>query len=522
MNNKIDSNAQNSIGFRLLVILLPILLPVAAASAAKGPNVVVLFADDLGSKDIGCYGGPVKTPALDRLADGGMRFTDFHSACAICSPSRASLLTGRHHMRTGVYHVINENSSGNHKAHLLERETTLAEILREQGYSTAHFGKWHLGLTSKGQVKPPPDKHGFDYWFGTENSAQPSQTNPKNFVRNGEPVGELKGNSCQIVIDDAISWLDTGRNPDTPFFLNIWFHEPHAPLSAPDDIVSQYGDLDDIAAIYSGTIDNTDRAIARLVAKLAEVDSVDNTLIVYSSDHGSYRSDRNGILRGVKGSNYEGGTRAPGIFYWPGTITAGHVEAEPSGLIDLVPTVCGLLEIEPPNDVFLDGSDLTPVLTNRKSEFTRHQPLFWLLPASNPPIAIRDGKYAMVGFKDYELRKPTEEMEKVFKQIQALVPDIASADSGDGGFRSRMFSGTFANRDAERLRHVYLGLNTFRESWIPLIKSGSYGDFELYDLYKDPSQKTDIAAQHPDIVARLKKELLAINASVVADAPDWK
>jgi arylsulfatase A len=126
-------------------------------SAAERPNVVVLLSDDLGYQDIGCYGGPVKTPTLDKLADKGTRFTDFYSGCAVCSPSRATLLTGRHHIRTGVYSWIFDPSQ---RSHLLEREITLAEILKDAGYATAHIGKWHLGLPTNERAKPTPKSHG--------------------------------------------------------------------------------------------------------------------------------------------------------------------------------------------------------------------------------------------------------------------------------------------------------------------------------------------------------------------------
>ncbi len=134
----------------------------------------------------------------------------------------------------------------------------------------------------------------------------------KHIVVHGDNLG--KENPCHIVVDEAISWLDENRNPDKPFFQNIWFHEPHAPIAAPDEIVSRYGKRNDPAAIYSGTIDNTDRAITRLLAKLEQIDSPENTLIVYSSDNGSYRADRVGNLRSKKGPNFEGGIRVPGIF----------------------------------------------------------------------------------------------------------------------------------------------------------------------------------------------------------------
>ncbi|HIF31643.1 MAG TPA: arylsulfatase, partial [Planctomycetaceae bacterium] len=131
----------------------------------------MLLSDDLGWKDIGCYGGPVKTPVLDKLAAEGVRFTDFHSGAPVCSPSRATFLTGRHHIRAGVYSVINESI---HRMHLLESETTLAEVLQDEGYATAHFGKWHLGMPTNKRKNPTPTEHGFDYWFGLVNGAHPS------------------------------------------------------------------------------------------------------------------------------------------------------------------------------------------------------------------------------------------------------------------------------------------------------------------------------------------------------------
>ena len=430
------------------------------------PNVVVILADDLGWSDIGCYGGPVKTPNLDRLATGGARFTQFYSGCAVCSPSRASLLTGRHHIRTGVYSWIHDESQ---QSHLLEREITLAEVLKENGYETAHLGKWHLGLPTGKREKPTPADHGFDYWFATWNNAEPSHRNPRNFIRNGKPVGELEGYSCHLVVDEAINWLDEHRDPESPFFLNVWFHEPHAPIAAPDDLVLDYGDLRDGAAIYSGTIDNTDRAIGRLIAKLNEVAPVEETLIIYVSDNGSYRYDRVGNLRGKKGTNWDGGIRVPGIFAWPGRVKAGSVIHEPAGIIDLLPTVCGLLELACPHGVHLDGSDLAPLLLQEAAEFKRHQPMFWHLHKSRPIVAMRDGDFSLVAYPDYEL------------------------STG----------------------------NLFQEAWIPLIKQGGYRDFELYNLEIDPGQKTDLAGDKPELFDQLKKKLLEINASIMADGENW-
>ena len=431
------------------------------------PNVVMLLADDLGFRDVGCYDGPVHTPNIDALAARGTRFTDFYSGCAVCSPSRATLMTGRHHIRAGVYSWINDSTQ---RSHLLLRETTLAEILRESGFATAHLGKWHLGLPTAKFDKPTPDQHGFDYWFATWNNASPSHANPDNFIRNGTPVGELEGYSCQLVVDEAIAWLDRHEEEaDRPFFLNVWFHEPHAPIAAPESITKTYGETKNKAAIYSGTIDNTDRAIGRLLTKLEQMNVSDETLIVYASDNGSYRDDRTGGLRGRKGVNWEGGIRVPGIFVWPGKIRGGHVSGEPAGLVDVLPTICGLLDVQAKDGPHLDGSDLSPILLGNPESFRRHQPLFWHLQRSRPIVAMRDGRYSIVAERDYEMSTN----------------------------------------------------NMFDESWIPRLRSGGYKNYQLFDLESDPNQTTDLASKHPQLLERMKRDLLKINRSIMSDATDW-
>ncbi len=442
-----------------------LLFTVAVSIHAK-PNVVMLLSDDLGHQDVGCYGGPVKTPNIDSLAATGTRFTDFYSGCAVCSPSRAVLLTGRHHIRAGVYSWIHDKSQN---SHLLEREVTLAEVLKKAGYSTAHIGKWHLGLPTKERNKPTPDKHGFDYWFATANNAVPSHHNPNNFIRNGKAVGEIKGYSCQIVVDEAITWLDQHRDPDSPFFLNVWFHEPHAPIAAPDKLIAEYGELKDKGAIYSGTIDNTDRAIGRLLSKLKQIADPNETLIIYGSDNGSYRDDRTGGLRGHKGMNWEGGIRVPGIFNWPGVISENRVSDTPAGLVDVLPTVCGLLDLEKPKGVHLDGSDLSSLLRGDDNKFQRHQPLFWHLQKARPIVAMRDGDFSLVAEPDFELSTN----------------------------------------------------NMFQEAWIPAVKAGGYKNYQLFNLKNDRAQTKNLASENPQLLEQLKKKLLKINASIMADGHDW-
>jgi arylsulfatase A len=263
--------------------------------------------------------------------------------------------------------------------------------------------------------------------------------------------------------------MNSRKEKDKPFFLNLWFHEPHYPLAAPPELVKEYGNPDAEAAIYSATIANTDLAIGRLVAKLAQDGTLDNTLVIYASDNGSYRADRVGNLRAQKGSNFEGGIRVPGFFCWPGTIPGDTSVEQPAGLVDILPTLCGLLGIACPEGVHLDGTSLVPLLTGKAEDFKRAQPLFWHLQKSRPIVAMRDGNYSLVADPAYKL--------------------------------------------SER--------NMFNEQWIPLIRKGGYTNFRLYDLSKDPGQQHDLAKAYPEVLARLKKKLLKINASIMQDGTDW-
>ena len=498
-----------------------LLLTTNASAEVKQPNVVILLADDLGSKDIGCDGGPVKTPALDKLAANGVRFTDFHSGAPVCSPARATLLTGRHHLRTGVYTVIQDHI---HNMHLLKSEVTIAEHLKANGYDTVHLGKWHLGTPFRRMQKPWIDEHGFDYWFATDLNAAPSHRNPTNFWRNRKRVGELKGYACQLVVDEAIGWLDEKRDDDRPFFLNIWFHEPHAPLAAPDDIVQQYGDLNDPAAIYSATIDNTDRAIARLVKKLEQTGSLDNTIIIYTSDHGSYRHERNGNLQAGKGSLMEGGTRTPGIIHWPNGIKGGRVESTPAGALDLLPTICGLAGVTKPNNVHLDGTDLSPLLTGDRSDFNRHQPLTWHSPTSQPVVAIREGNYSLVGRRDKEYPRDQKSIQAIMDEMKVILEKKHERELSQSELWHNAWNSEIKTPEWNVLRSQFVMLNTFQEGWIPLIKAGSGGitRFQLYDLSADPRQQKDITGRFPEVAKRLTEQLMDINASVLTEAVVWE
>ncbi|MEC7719334.1 MAG: sulfatase-like hydrolase/transferase, partial [Planctomycetota bacterium] len=311
--------------------------------------------------------------------------------------------------------------------------------------------------------------------------------------------------------------LDRNRDDNEPFFINLWFNEPHDPIAAPDEIVSQYGGINQREAIYSGTIENTDRAIGRLVAKLEKLGKLDNTIIIYASDNGSYLQERNGALRDKKGSLFEGGHRVPGIFYWKDGIPGGRVEKEPAGVVDLLPTLCGLIGIDKPESVHLDGSDLAPLLTETAT-FTRHQPLFWMVGAN---MVLRMGDHTLFAFGTAKSPIDFKTANRLMGQVKEILGDNLEKELGGMDLRSRMFNGKFANPEANRLRDQHRRLFYFQESWIPELKKSELGRVQLYDLSQDLGQQSDIAKESPEIVARMKKQAAAIYRSVMSDAPQW-
>lgn len=484
------------------------------------PNIVLMLADDLGSSDIGCYGGPVKTPVLDRLAAGGIKFTNFYSAAPVCSPARASLLTGRHHLRTGVYTVIQDHM---HDMHLEASEVTIAELLKTKGYETAHVGKWHLGTPFRGRKKPWIDEQGFDYWFATDLNAAPSHKDPVNFWRNRERVGEIEGYACQIVVDEAIDWLKNHRNDQKPFFINMWFHEPHAPLAAPPQIIKEYGEPDDQAAIYSATIDNTDRAIGRLVQHLKTIGEFENTLIIYTSDHGSYRQERNGNLRAGKGSMFEGGIRTPCIFHWPDGIEGGRIQAVPGAAIDILPTVCSIAGVDYQSGPHIDGSDLVPLLSGSAGAFQRHQPLTWHSPLSNPVAVIREGDYTLVGFRQEEFPKDSDAITTVMAKMRVYLEKHIGKQLSTRELWHECYNNPLNTAEYKKLRGEFVTLNSFQERWTPMIKSGVGGisRVELFDLSSDPTQQKDLSKALPELKSRLEKRLMILHQEIIQEAPIW-
>ncbi len=384
------------ISFTFLILIIFTYKSYPQNAKLKKPNFIILLADDLGYRDISSYGGVSKTPNIDELAQNGYLFTNFYAAAPNCSPSRAALLTGINPSRLGMYNY----RAINDPMHLRDSEITIAEMLKRRGYQTGYFGKWHLG-SLKDQDKldhPSPRDQGFDYFFGTEANAQPSHLNPTNFIRNGKKLSIKKGYSCQIIADEVIGWLEN-NSMNTPYFMEIAFHEPHKKVASPENLIAHYPGYPKVDAKYLASVENLDLAIGRIYRYLEKTEQLKNTFILFTSDNGSYRDASNGELKGVKSYLYEGGIRVPGIIYYPALNNQATIIEEPVGLIDIFPTLDEMTSTDYSRENNLDGTSFLNLLEGRK--FNRENPLFWFFYRTSPEIAMRIGDMMIMG-KDFD------------------------------------------------------------------------------------------------------------------------
>ena len=384
------------------------------------PNFVIFLTDDLGWGDLGCYGHPrIQTPHLDAFAKEGLRLTQCYAACSVCSPSRSAILTGRTPYRNGVWRWIPSGSN----IHLRASEVTIASLLQKRGYDTCHVGKWHLNGHFNSDKQPQPDDHGYDHWLATQNNAAPNHINPKNFVRNGESVGQMEGPSSHIVVEEAAEWLKSRPDQGTPFFLTVWTHEPHLPIETAPQFMKPYADLDDEGLRqHHGNVTQLDAAFGKLMQTLDAMGLRENTCVVFTSDNGPEGAGTKGRtrgstggLRGRKRDTYEGGIRVPGIIRWPGRVKAGSESDEPVIGSDLFTTICKTLDIPMPSDRTIDGVSMLPLFEGKPIE--RAQPLYWrnhLAPARQR-MALRIGEWKLIGSEDlthfelYNLQNDPEE-----------------------------------------------------------------------------------------------------------------
>jgi arylsulfatase A-like enzyme len=360
------------------------------ATAAK-PNILYILADDMGYADPGFMGGrDIKTPNLDRLAQSGAVLKSFYVQ-PVCSPTRASLMTGRYVAHTGVYTIVRPNAAWG----LPLAERTLAQALREAGYTTAITGKWHLGEFQPGYR---PTQRGFDHqyglWFGMIDYFTHMRGDQLDWHRNDQPCKD-EGYSTHLLAKEACR-LIRETPAGKPLFLYLPFNAVHTPLQVPDEYLKPYANLTGQRRTYAGMVAAMDEAIGQVVAALKEKGILDNTLIAFSSDNGGPSPGKitdNGPLRAGKGTIYEGGIRVCAFATWPGQIPGGKVIDEPLHAVDWYPTLVKLAGGSLDQKLPLDGLDIWPVLTQGAK--SPHDALL-LCGTRREDVALRMGDWKMV------------------------------------------------------------------------------------------------------------------------------
>jgi arylsulfatase A len=332
----------------------------AYSAATQPPNVVLIYADDLGYGDLGCYGSPIRTPHLDRMAAEGARFTHFYSANPVCSPSRAALLTGRYPTRVNVPRVLFPKDD----IGLPGNEVTIARMLKPLGYKSMCIGKWHLGH----HAQYLPTSHGFDEYYGIPYS---NDMVPTPLMHNTETIEEPARQETLTprYTEQAVRFIEQSRN--SPFFLYMPHTFPHIPLFASPRFrgKSKYG-------IYGDVIEELDWSVGQVLTALEKNNVAKNTLVMFSSDNGPWYLGSPGRLRGRKGMTYEGGVRVPFLARLPGRIPNGLTSAGVSSTMDILPTVAKLTGATLPSQP-LDGIDIWPLLSGRQSQLEREALLYF-------------------------------------------------------------------------------------------------------------------------------------------------
>lgn len=440
-----------------LAALLCLAFP--AFAEERKPNVVFIMADDLGCFELGCYGQTkIKTPNIDKLAAGGMKFTHFYSGSPVCAPSRCTLMTGKHTGHCTVRNNVQFKKGEEGQFPIRANDVTVAELLKARGYATGTMGKWGLG---NWDTTGTPMKHGFDLFFGYNCQAHAHSHYPKHVYRNGERI-ELRDNDGKagkqytqdLFEAEALAFIE--KNKDGPFFLYLPFTVPHVAVQVPEDALGEYkGKLGDDPAYdgkkgylphpaphagYAAMVTRMDRSVGRIADKVKELGLEKDTLIVFTSDNGPTHNvggadstffNSAGKLRGLKGSVYEGGIRVPFIAYLPGAIKPGATCDERFYLPDVLPTLCAFTGAKAPAQI--DGISFLPALTGRGQQ-KAHDFLYWEFPAYGGQQAVIAGNWKAV--------------------------------------RQNLAKG--------------------------VVKT------ELYDLATDESETTDVAAKHPDVLARME------------------
>jgi arylsulfatase A len=434
--------------------------PAAGRPAEDRPNIVILFCDDAGYGDFSVNGAPaIATPQLERMSREGMRFTQFYSASAACSASRYALMTGRYPARSGFGWVLGPGS----KIGIHSNEVTLAEALRERGYATAAFGKWHLGVGADGidgienRHEFLPLQNGFDVYFGIPYS---NDMKPCVLVE-GNAVVERDVDQRTLTrryTERAAQFIRAHR--DDPFLLYLPYAMPHLPLNPGEEFAGRSR-----AGTYGDVIEEIDDSVGRVLDALRAGRIDTNTLVVFSSDNGPWQSQgrlragSSGPFRDSKGSTWEGGVRVPGLAWWPGTVPAGAVCRDRAATVDLFTTAVRLAGATPPAGRTIDGRDIRPLLLGRGS--LPDTP--WLYYGlDNKLFAVRKGPWKL----------------------------------------------HIATHSQMKTDHGWPGV-----SWEKPL---------LFDLERDPSETTDLAGENAAIVADLKGDIEKHRQALAAEGTFWK
>ena len=402
---------------------LSLALLVASLPAQQKPNVVFLLADDLGWADLGVYGADLhQTPNLDRFAASAVRFTNFYTASPVCSPTRASIMTGKHpaRLRMTIWREAAQNPPLERKLlpplateDLPHSEITLAEVFKQAGYVTAHVGKWHLG-----SAEHYPQTQGFDYnvggtlWGAPQSFFYPYSGD--RYFREPRYVPDLGGGKpgeylTDRLTDEALEIME--RHKDQPLFLQLWYHSVHTPIEGKPEKIERYKQkikpgMNHKNPTYAAMVDSLDENVGRVLAKLDELGMADNTVVVFSSDNGGFinawqgeQVTNNTPLRSGKGSLYEGGLRVPAIIRWPGVTPKGGVSATPACSIDFFPTLLSIAGLQSASRP--DGANLTPLLRDPSAKLARealyfHYPHYY--QTTTPVSSIRVGDWKLMEY----------------------------------------------------------------------------------------------------------------------------
>ena len=406
---------------RLLWLMLFLGCSGAVAARAAETNLLFIVVDDLGYGDLASYDHPwIQSPNLDKLAQTGIQFTSYYAPSALCSPSRAAMLTGRHPYRTGIESWIPADSG----VYLRDEEVTLAELLRGEGYATALIGKWHLNSDLGNAEEPQPNDQGFDYFYGHNAFQTPTNRNPDNLFRNRQKLPVQKGYTAELYARESIEWL-RGQSRERPFFLMLSMAEPHTPIENTDAMNAAYSrhTMGAIVPIPSGgptppkalleprgpgeyfaNVTSMDRGIGQVIDYLEQANLRSSTLIIFVSDNGPVTDDwihwyevnaygSTGGLRGRKHFLYEGGIKVPALLSQPGVLPEGARSDLVFSGTDWLATLSSLLGFDLPMDRAIDSVDISRVLLG---DAPLSRSLHWALPTPNGyDYAIRDGKFKL-------------------------------------------------------------------------------------------------------------------------------